>query len=76
MVYKSIWNCEPGWQGIETLSNRATRDLVSNLVNVTNEFPLTYQRGLIYSLMRIWSWWHRDCFVLFMWGDGKGNRLH
>ena len=31
--------CLGDW-GIETLSNRAARDLVSNLVNATSEFPL------------------------------------
>lgn len=36
---------------IETLSNRATRDLVSNLVNATSEFPLTYQRGFLRGLI-------------------------
>jgi hypothetical protein len=40
--------CLGDW-AIETISNRATRDLriVSNLVNATSEFPLTYRRGLL-----------------------------
>jgi hypothetical protein len=44
--------CLGDW-GIETLSNRATRDLVSSLVNATSEFPLTYQGGLLREFMII-----------------------
>ena len=36
---------------METPSNRATRDLVSKLVNTTSRFPLTYQRGLLGGLI-------------------------
>ncbi len=42
--------CLGDW-AIETLSNRATGDMVSNLVKGTSAFPLAYQRGLLKGLI-------------------------
>jgi hypothetical protein len=40
-----------GDRAIETPSNRTTGNLISNLVNATSEFTLTYQRGLLEGLI-------------------------